>query len=164
MQIVSSASVITKVVKHGRGPVAHPPVDRLVLDADQRASPHFSASTEAGIRVRVSLDRGSELDNHDILVADDGLAVEVVAADEDLVVVRPGNTIREWAAVCYQLGNLHRALKVADDEILTPRDAQVEAFLTKLGAHFRRERRPFIGERLGAAAGHHHHDGHGHHR
>jgi len=163
MQLASGTTVITKVVKHGRGPIANPPVDRLVLDADQRASPHFSAATEGGRKVRVSLDRGAELDDHDVLVAGDGFAVEVVAADEDLIAVRPGATIRDWAVVCYQLGNLHRPLKVVGEEILTPRDAQVEAFLTKLGVNFRRERRPFVGQRLGSAAGHHHHDHHGHH-
>jgi len=162
----SGTAVITKVVKHGADPAANPPFDRLVLDADQRASPHFSASTEGGRKVRVSLERGTDLDDRDVLVAGDGFAVEVVAADEDLIVVRPGDTIRDWAVVCYQLGNLHRPLKVAGDEILTPRDAQVEAFLAKLGVSFRREQRPFVGHRLGNAAGHHHHDhdDHGHHR
>lgn len=162
MQLEVKISVITRVMRRGHGTPAVLVVDRLVLDADQRASPHFSAFTEGGRRIRVSLERGAELEDGDVLMADDGFAAEVLAADEDLIVLRPGSTIRDWAVACYQLGNLHRPLKVAGEDILTPRDAQVEAMLGKLGIPFHAARRPFAGERLGKAAGHHHHD-HGHH-
>lgn len=158
MQLDVKIDVITRVIKQGHGSSAVPVADRLVLDADQRASPHFSAFTESGRRLRVSLDRGAELEDGDVLIADSGFAVAVAAAEEDLIVLRPGNAIRDWAVACYQLGNLHRPLRVTGQDILTPRDAQVEAMLTKLGIPFRAARQPFTGERLGKAAGHHHHE------
>ncbi|MGE0237605.1 MAG: urease accessory protein UreE [Parvibaculaceae bacterium] len=158
----AQAIVITGLVKHGQNaPVARPPEDRLALDLDQRASPHFTAVTEAGRKVHVSLPRGTELEDRDILTAADGYAVAVIAAEEDLITIHPGEKALDWATLCYQLGNLHRPLRVAGEEILTPRDAQVEAFLTKLGASFQRERRPFTGRKLGSVAGHHH-TGHHH--
>jgi urease accessory protein len=172
MQLEVKMSVITRVIRQRHGPPVEPVADRLVLDADQRASPHFSAFTEGGHRVRVSLERGAELEDGDVLAADDGFAAVVIAADEDLIVLHPGNGIRDWAVTCYQLGNLHRPLKVLGEDILTPRDAQVEAMLSRLSIPFRAARRPFIGERLGKAAGHHHGDhgndhgqgdSHGHH-
>lgn len=135
--------------------MAHPPEDRLALDLDQRSSPHFTAVTEQGRKLHISLPRGTELEDRDILTGD-GYSVVVIAADEELITIRPGDKAQDWATVCYQLGNLHRPLRVTGDEILTPRDAQVESFLTRLGAKFHRERRPFIGRKLGSAAGHHH--------
>ncbi len=160
----TGAIVITRLVKRGEsGSSQHQPADSLVLDSDQRTSPHFSARTEKGRKLHISLDRGIELDDQDVLLADDGTAISVVAAAEDLLAVRPGEKALDWAAICYQLGNLHRPLRVAGDEILTPRDAQAEMFLNRLGADFSRARRPFIGRKLGAVASHHHHDHHGAH-
>lgn len=157
MRWLANATVITGIVKQGQGaPVAHPPEDRLALDLDQRASPHFTALTEGGRKVQISFPRGTELEDRDILTAADGYSVAVVAADEELITIRPGDKTQDWAAICYQLGNLHRPLRVAGEEILTPRDAQVESFLTRLGAKFHRERRPFVGRKLGSVAGHHH--------
>lgn len=150
--------LVTKVEKpapDSAGPRAM--MDRLELDSDQRSSPHFSIRTELGVKLQVSLDRGAEIEDRDVLVSEDGYAVSVVAAEEDLLVIQPGENAQDWAAICYQLGNLHRPLRVVGNEILTPRDAQAEAFLIKLGATFRRESRPFTGRKLGAVARHHHH-------
>lgn len=160
MRLATDAVVVTGIVKRGQNsPLAHPPEDQLALDLDQRSSPHFTAITERGRKVHISLPRGTDLEDRDILTAE-GYSVVIIAADEDLLTIRPGDEAQDWATICYQLGNLHRPLRVSGEEILTPRDAQVESFLTRLGAHFHRERRPFVGRKLGPVAGHHHHTHH----
>jgi urease accessory protein len=156
MRRATETVVITGIVRQGlSGPLAHPPEDRLALDLDQRSSPHFTAVTERGKKLHISFPRGTELGDCDILTGE-GYSVVVIAADEELITIHPGDKAQDWATICYQLGNLHRPLRVAGEEILTPRDAQVESFLTRLGAKFHRERRPFVGRKLGSVAGHHH--------
>lgn len=136
-------------------------VDQLQLTSAQRASAHFSAQTESGKTVRVSLPRGSELSDGDVLQVDDGVPVVVVAAPEDLLYVRPGDDPMLWWVACYQLGNLHRAARFLDDGILTPYDPLSLSILRGFGVSIERVNRPFVGKRFGAVQSHHG-EGHSH--
>ncbi len=132
-------------------------IDPLVLTSEERSRPHFVAETASGRRVRLSLDRGCELQEGDVLLVDGDWAVIVEPAEEDLLFLSPGDDPIIWWAACYQLGNLHRPARFLGDGVLTPADAMAEHMLTGLGANVKRVRRPFVGRRFGAAQGHHHH-------
>jgi urease accessory protein len=139
--------------------------DPLVLTSEERSSAHFVRSTEQGRTVRVSLPRGTEIADGDVLAIDAGVAVVATAAPEDLLAVTPRGAPIDWAAVGYQLGNLHRPMRFAEDRMLTPVDAMVEDLLQRMGVPFQRVRAPFVGRRYGSMTGHHHdhdHDHHGH--
>lgn len=133
-------------------------IDMLPLTSAQRASPHFSAVTTNGKPVRVSLPRGSELQDGDVLEVVDGVAVVVLAAAEDLLLLKPGEDALMWSVACYQLGNLHRPARFLDDGILTPYDPMALSVLTGYGANIERVTRPFVGRRFGAVQSHHHHE------
>jgi urease accessory protein len=135
--------------------------DALVLTAEERSSPHFARTTEQGRTVRLSLPRGAELNDGDVLAIDDGTAIVVRAAPEDLLSVTPRGAPIDWAIVGYQLGNLHRPVRFLEDRLLTPVDAMAEELLKRLGVAYARVRAPFIGRRYGSMTGHHH-GGHGH--
>ncbi len=128
-------------------------VDPLELTADQRARPHFRKRTAAGVEVIVSLPRGSHLDDGDVLCLDNGVAVVVRAAPEDLLEVTP-RTAREWGVVGYQLGNLHRDVRFQDECLLTPYEHSTEQVLASLGVPCSRITRSFTGARYGAYTGH----------
>lgn len=142
-------------------------IDWLELTSEERASPHFAMETAAGRHLRVSLPRGSELQDGDVLAIEHGTAVVVKAKDEDLLLVRPGHDKILWWAACYQLGNFHRPARFREDGILTPADPLAEQMFRGLGVAAVRVRAPFVGHRFGAAGahhdhGHHHEDGHSH--
>ncbi len=135
-------------------------VDSLELTSEERASAHFAVETPGGRRLRVSLARGVELQDGDVLMLDGETAVAVKATEEDLLLVRPGEDRIAWWAACYQLGNFHRPARFGDDGILTPDDPLAAQMLRGLGVGIERVRAPFIGRRFGAAGAHHHHAEH----
>ncbi len=155
------AEVISRVVGTTANLDPHFGIDPLVLTSEQRASGHFKAKTIGGRELRVSMPRGTELQDGDVLCYDRTWAIAVAAAEEELLLLEPGSDPIMWAVACYQLGNLHRPARFLENGVLTPVDQMVVSQLTHLGIPFRLERRAFIGRRFGAAHGHHSH-GHGH--
>ncbi|MEO5863187.1 MAG: urease accessory protein UreE [Burkholderiales bacterium] len=130
-------------------------VDPLELAAEQRQRPHLRARTRGGKDVAISMPRGVELNEGDVLLLEHGSAVVVVAAAEDLLEVTP-RTPRDWGAGAYQLGNLHRDVRFLEGSMLTPYDAISEEVLRGLGVPYQRLTRSFTGERYGAYLGHDH--------
>jgi urease accessory protein len=160
-------TVITQLARPlGEGPRPEI-VDELPLTSEERASAHFSALTLGGRQIRVSLPRGFELQDGDVLLREGPTAVVVRAADEDLLWLTPRADPIAWSAACYQLGNLHRPARFLDGGVLTPRDPMALQMLRGLDVSIEEARRPFIGRRFGAAGAHHdhdhHHGGHDHH-
>jgi urease accessory protein len=157
-------SVITQLAGRIDEGVAPKTVDALELTSEERASAHFAATTESGRTVRLSLPRGTELQEGDVLLREGDHAVVVRAAAEELLWLRAGASALEWWAACYQLGNLHRPARFLRDGVLTPRDPMVHQMLAGLDVRVEAVTRPFVGRRFGAAGGRHHHDQphHGH--
>ena len=139
-------------------------IDPLVLNSEERARAHLVAETASGRRVRISMERGVELQDGDVLYIDGDWAITVSAAEEDLLFIRPGGDPIIWWATCYQLGNLHRQARFLPEGILTPSDPMAIMILRGLGASVEEVRKPFAGRRFGAADHHgHRHDDHDHH-
>lgn len=130
-------------------------VDELELTADDRERPHRRLRSKGNRELIISLPRGQELHDGDVVYVDNGVAVVVVAAPEDVLEVSP-RTTREWALAAYQLGNLHRPARFLADAIVTPYDGSTQEVLGGLGLQARRVTRGLVGERYGAVA--HQHD------
>lgn len=141
--------------------------DPLPLSSEERASPHRLGRTEGGRSVRISLPRGSELQDGDVLAIEGEVAVVVRAAPEQLFLVRPADALG-WGVAGFQLGNLHRPVRFTDTALLTPADPMVADLLDRLAIPYERAEAPFVGRRYGSFVGHHHdhdhhdHDHHGH--
>ena len=134
--------------------------DPVLLNSEERASAHLVGRSEGGRAVRISLPRGSEINDGDVLAFDGTTAVVARAAPEALYVIRPGDAYT-WGVAGYQLGNLHRPVRFTDDGMLTPADPMVADLLTRLGIAFEERTIPFVGRRYGAHGAHHdHHDHH----
>lgn len=152
--------VITEIKGQFRDLEAGYGVDPLLLTSEQRASAHFVAETAAGRTVRISLPRGTELQDGDLLEIDGDWAIVVRAAEEDLLFLSPGPDPVQWAAACFQLGNLHRPARFLAEGILTPLDPMAVQVLSGFDVHVEQVRRPFVGRRFGAVGAHHHHHHH----
>ena len=136
--------------------------DPVLLNSEERASAHLVGRSEGGRDVRISLPRGTEINDGDVLALVGGTAVVARAAPEALYVVSP-NDAYTWGVAGYQLGNLHRPVRFTDAGMLTPADPMVADLLTRLGIAFEEREMPFVGRRYGAHGAHHHHDHHDHH-
>ena len=132
-------------------------VDELDLTAEERERAHLRARSRSNRELIISLPRGAELHDGDVVYVDDGVAVVVVAAAEDVLEVSP-RTPREWALAAYQLGNLHRPARFLPDAILTPYDRSSAEMLRALGVATRRVKRGLVGERCTALTHHRHGD------
>ena len=131
--------------------------DELVLTSEQRANPHLAVQTVGGRTLRISLPRGTELQDGDVILRENGLTVVVRAADEALLWLTPQGNDTDWNAACYQLGNLHRPARFLDGGVLTPSDPLALQVLRGLDVSLQEVTRPFVGRRFGAAGAHHHH-------
>ena len=131
--------------------------DPLLLNSEERASPHMLGHTEGGRDIRISMPRGTELNDGDVLALDCDVAIVVQAAPEELFVVSPGDAFT-WGVAGYQLGNLHRPVRFTGNSMLTPADPMVADMLDRLGIAFERKKMPFVGKRYGSHTGSHHHE------
>lgn len=128
--------------------------DRLPLTSEERSNPHMVGHTEGGRTIKISLKRGVELYDGDVISVDENIAVVIAAAEEDLFVLSPRDPL-EWGIAGYQLGNLHRPVRFTHEAMLTPADVTVGNVLDRLNISYTRGMTPFAGKRYGS---HHHHD------
>lgn len=135
--------------------------DALRLTSEERASAHMAAVTEGGRAVKLSLPRGSELSDGDVLAVDGDKMIVVRAANERLFSIAPGSALL-WGVAAFHLGNLHRPVRFGDNAMLTPADAKVADVLRGSGITFNTCDAPFVGVRYGSYAGHDHDHSHDH--
>lgn len=135
--------------------------DALFLTSEERASAHMAAVTEGGRAVKISLPRGSELNDGDVLAIDGDTMIVARAAKEKLFVIAPDSAL-QWGVAAFHLGNLHRPVRFRDDAMLTPADTKVADVLRGSGITFHTCDAPFVGVRYGSYAGHDHEHGQGH--
>ncbi|SEO16335.1 urease accessory protein [Salinihabitans flavidus] len=143
-------------------PDASPEVaDVVALDYDQRLLRRKRLVTTGGLAFLVDLGEVTNLDDYWGFALDDGRAIAVEAAPEDLVEVT-GDLPR----LAWHIGNRHTPCQMCGDHLTIRRDHVIEAMLTRLGAGLRPVTGPFRPE--GGAYGKgrtmgHDHGGHNDH-
>ena len=163
----------TKRIAHGAGLAAvllnRAPM--LELDWDARSKSRFSATDSAGREIGVVLPRGTLLRGGDVLVAEDGSLLRIVASAQPVMQVRhcaehgsPFDLLR----AAYHLGNRHVPLELQPallqfepDAVLADMLRRQHLIVTEAQAAFEPE-----GGAYGEGAGHRHHDhdhDHAHH-
>jgi urease accessory protein len=101
-----------------------------------------------GVVLALELPTGTILHPGQLLHHDAEAAYVVSAADEEVLVVRPRD-IAEAARVAHLIGNMHRDIHVAANEIVALADDTLTDRIAKTGAAFERARRPFHGRAPG---------------
>ncbi|MEX3953220.1 urease accessory protein UreE [Paraburkholderia sp. EG287B] len=127
----------------------------LTLPYDARCKSRLAATLDTGEEVGVVLPRGTVLRDGDLLVADDGGLVRVIAAAESVLRVRAPDRLTLTRAA-YHLGNRHTPVEVGADELKLEADPVLEDMLKRLGAQVERVELPFQPESGAYGGGHRH--------
>jgi urease accessory protein len=127
----------------------------LTLPYDARCKSRLAATLDSGEEVALVLPRGTVLADGDVLVADDGALVRVVAAAEAVLLVRAPDRLTLTRAA-YHLGNRHTPVEVGVDYLKLEADPVLEAMLKRVGASVENAALPFQPEAGAYGGGHRH--------
>jgi urease accessory protein len=148
---------VTKRLDHKAGAAAvghRPPVaGRLVLPFESRQKTRLRTRLESGTEVGLFLDRGIVLRGGDLLLAEDGTVIEVVAALETVTTVSDSDPTR-LARAGYHLGNRHVPVQIGAGWLRYGHDHVLDDMVRGLGLTVVVEKAPFEPE--GGAYGHSH--------
>ncbi|MEY4416292.1 MAG: hypothetical protein RIQ53_3585 [Pseudomonadota bacterium] len=113
---------VNKLIPQGRGlaQVLLKRAPSVELDWDVRQKSRFDATDSAGRTLAVFLPRGTAVRGGDVLVAEDGSLVRVIAAPQAVLVVRhcaAHGTPFDLLRAAYHLGNRHVPLQLAPDHL-----------------------------------------------
>lgn len=134
---------------------------RLVLPFELRQRSRLLAALDSGEEVGLLMPRGTVLRGGDRLQSSDGRLVEVVAAPEQLSIVRSTDS-RELARAAYHLGNRHIAVQITAESIRYLKDHVLDDMLRGQGLKVTSDVLPFEPEAGAYASAHSHSHSHGH--
>lgn len=134
--------------------------DQLVLPFDLRQKSRLRVKLKSGLEAALMLDRGTILRGGDLLKANDGRVIQVVAADEPVLHVT-APTAQSLMCAAYHLGNRHVPLQVGDGWLRLEQDHVLNEMLVGLGMTTVEQLAPFEPE-AGAYGGGHRHGGDDH--
>jgi len=120
-------------VRSSGGWAAASAIDRVVLDADQRARRRSVLTGENGTIFMLDLPKPTTIRDGDGLVLDDGSIVRVAGKPEPLVEIAAGSA-HDLARLAWHLGNRHTDVQVVGEKLRIRRDHVLEDMLRGLGA------------------------------
>ena len=127
----------------------------LTLPFEKRQKSRLRVSLDNNQEAALMLERGSVLRDGELLRADNGLIVEVRAADEEVAVISTADPFL-LARACYHLGNRHVPLQIGEGWLRIQRDHVLEEMVQSLGLSVKHDCVPFEPEN-GAYSGHSNH-------
>lgn len=113
--------------------------DLVVLGHDQRFLRHKTLTTVHGESFVVDLPDAVHLIPGQALLLENGHLFEVVAADEDVLVVTG-----DLAHLVWHIGNNHAPCQIEADRLLIRSDAGMATMLRRLGAGVKAAHEPFV--------------------
>jgi urease accessory protein len=162
---------VNKLIPQGRGlaSVLLKRASEVTLDWDVRCRSRFDTTDSSGRALGVFLPRGSVVRGGDVLVAEDGSLVRVLAAHQPVLAVRhcrqhgsPFDLLR----AAYHLGNRHVQLELQAEHLKLEPDHVLAALLKQMHLIVSEEQAAFEPEAGAYAADTHAHcpphDGHAH--
>jgi urease accessory protein len=150
---------------HGLAPVLLKRAATVELDWDVRQKSRFDCSDSQGRHLGVFLPRGTVVRGGDVLVAEDGSLIKVVAAPQPVLVIthcKEHGTLFDLTRAAYHLGNRHVAIELKPDHLKIEPDHVLAQMLRNMHLIVCETRGPFEPEG-GAYGGHGAHGGHSHH-
>lgn len=127
----------------------------LTLAYDERCKSRLAATLDNGDEIAVLLPRGTILSDGDVLVAQDGGLVRVIAAPQAVLRVTAPDRLTLTRAA-YHLGNRHTPVEVGVDTLTLEADPVLEDMLQRLGANVEHATLPFQPEAGAYGGGHRH--------
>jgi len=159
--------IANKLMPQGRGlaPVLLKRAATVELDWDVRQKSRFDATDSQSRRLGVFLPRGTAVRGGDVLVAEDGSLVRVIAAPQKVLRITPcpaHGTPFDLTRAAYHLGNRHVPIELRPEHLQIEPDHVLADMLRAMHLIVAEARAPFEPEG-GAYGGHVTNDGHGHH-
>ncbi|MCM2295346.1 urease accessory protein UreE [Rhodoferax sp.] len=114
--------LISKLIPQGQGlaPVLLKRAATVELDWDLRQKSRFEASDTVGRQIGIFLARGTVLRGGDVLVAEDGSLIRVIAAPQSVLRITPCSTHGsgfDLIRAAYHLGNRHVPIELKPDHL-----------------------------------------------
>ena len=142
------------------------------LDWDVRQKSRFDATDSSGRALGVFLPRGTLVRGDDVLVAEDGSLIRVLAAPQEVLRITActehGSPF-DLTRAAYHLGNRHVPielkpdhLKIEPDHVLADMLRAMHMTVVKVQETFEPEGGAYSSHGHDHSHGHHHHDHHGH--
>ncbi|MBP3980042.1 urease accessory protein UreE [Acidovorax sp. JG5] len=162
---------ISKLIPQGQGlaPVLLKRATTIELDWDVRQKSRFAATDSAGRELGVFLPRGTLVRGGDVLVAEDGSLVRVLAAPQPVLVITHcahHGTPFDLTRAAYHLGNRHVPIELQPDHLKIEPDHVLADMLRAMHLIVTEQNLPFEPEggayAAGHGGGHSHSHGHGH--
>ena len=159
---------VNKLMPQGRGlaPVLMKRAATIELDWDVRQKSRFAATDSQGRELAVFLPRGQAVRGGDVLVAEDGSLVRVIAAPQQVLLITAcaeHGTPFDLTRAAYHLGNRHVPIELQPDHLKIEPDHVLADMLRAMHLTVTAENLPFEPEGGAYAAGGHHHHHHDHH-
>lgn len=149
----------------GLAPVLLKRASTVELDWDVRQKSRFDATDSTGRQIGVFLPRGTAVRGGDVLVAEDGSLIKVIAAPQAVLKIThctehgsPYDLIR----AAYHLGNRHVPIELKPDHLKIEPDHVLADMLRAMHLIVHAVDEAFEPENGAYAAGGHAHTGHGH--
>jgi urease accessory protein len=127
----------------------------LTLPYEARCKSRLAARLDDGEAVALLMPRGTVLAEGDILVADDGALIRVVAAPESLMRVT-ASSAAELMRAAYHLGNRHTPVELGDGYLQLEMDTVLRDMLQGIGMRVEVVDAPFHPEAGAYGGGHKH--------
>lgn len=130
--------------------------DSLTLSFEYRQKSRQRVILDGGIEAGLFLPRGTILRGGDLLRADDGRIIRVIAGTEPVSVAQSPDTLLLMRA-CYHLGNRHVRLEITRDTVRYRQDPVLDIMVAALGLKIRTDDLPFEPEPGAYGGSVHHH-------
>ena len=131
-------------------------IDRLYLEWFETSKRIVNKQTGSGKEVTLKfLNRAPNLQQDDVLYADNGSLIVVEILPCEAVVIIPRSTY-EMAYVCYEVGNKHLPLFFEEDLLLIPFDEPVFKMLQASGFAVTKQKRKLLNQLRTSVASHSH--------
>ena len=161
---------VSKLLPQGQGlaPVLLKRATTVELGWDVRQKSRFAATDSAGRELGIFLPRGTLVRGGDVLVAEDGSMVRVIAAPQPVLVIthcQHHGTPFDLTRAAYHLGNRHVPIELQPDHLKIEPDHVLADMLRAMHLIVTEQNLAFEPEGGAYAAGHgggHSHGGHGH--
>jgi urease accessory protein len=155
----------TKLLSQGAGlaPVLLKRAATVTLDWDTRQKSRFDFTDSTGRHVGVFLARGTVVRGGDVLVAQDGSFIRVIAADQPVIVItacQEHGSPFDLTRAAYHLGNRHVPIELKPDHLKIEPDHVLAEMLRSMHLQVAETNAPFEPEG-GAYAHTGHPHGHG---
>ncbi|MDA8454899.1 urease accessory protein UreE [Acidovorax sp. GBBC 3334] len=158
---------VSKLLPQGQGlaPVLAKRAATVELDWDVRQKSRFAATDSTGRALGVFLPRGTVVRGGDVLVAEDGTLLRVVAAPQPVLRITPCSqhgSAFDLTRAAYHLGNRHVPIELRPDHLQIEPDHVLAEMLRAMHLTVTAQQAAFEPEGGAYAAGHGHAHDHGH--